>query len=74
MNAEEHGVYLWRAGAIVPAGTYLRVDDHSYRVILLEQEGHLPASCDGHIAYYCRAPFVCLIHAQPADSHAISGE
>lgn len=64
MNAEEHGIHVWRAGDIVPAGTYLRVDDHSYRVIVLEREGHLPASYDGHVASYCQAPLMCPTSVQ----------
>jgi hypothetical protein len=56
MDAEEYGRPLWRAGEMVPAGSYLRVDDRSYRVVVLEQAGPLPASCDGHVAWYCQAP------------------
>ncbi len=61
MESEEYGAPLWRAGDIVPAGTYLRVDDHSYRLIVLKEQGQLPGSCDGHVAVYCQAPAVCLI-------------
>lgn len=64
MNAEEHGVHVWRAGDIVPAGTYLRVDNNSFRTIVLTQEGRLPASYDGHVALYCRSPAVCLMNQQ----------
>jgi hypothetical protein len=68
MDSEEYGKPLWRAGEFVPAGTYLRVDDHSYRRIVLEQPGPLPPSYDGHVAFYCRAPFVSMINAQAGES------
>ncbi len=55
MDPEEFGRPLWRAGESAPAGTYLRVDDRSYRVVVLEEPGTLPASCDGHVAWYCQA-------------------
>lgn len=72
MNAEEYGMHVWQAGDSVPAGIYLRVDDASFRVVNLEQEDRLPASYDGHIAWYCRAPFASLIHVQADGSHAIA--
>jgi len=50
---------LWKAGDIVPAGAYARVDDRSYRVIILEQEGPLPATFDGHTAFYCTSTCQC---------------
>lgn len=62
MNAEEHGVFIWQAGDVVPAGTYLRVDDNSFRVVVLEQEARLPASYDGHVALYCRSPAVSVVN------------
>jgi hypothetical protein len=70
MNAEEHGVNLWRAGDVVPAGTYLRVDDDSFRVVILEQEDRLPASYDGHVALYCRASSSGPITTRPGDRNA----
>ena len=44
---------LWKAGDIVPAGSYRRVDDTLHRLVVLQQEGPLPASFDGHVALYC---------------------
>ncbi|HEY7348442.1 MAG TPA: hypothetical protein VH599_09035 [Ktedonobacterales bacterium] len=72
MNVEEYGMYVWRAGDIAPAGTYLRVDNNSFRVVVLEQEGRLPASYDGHIALYCRAPVMDLVNAQFESNHVSS--
>jgi hypothetical protein len=72
MNAEEHDIQIWRAGDVVPAGTYLRVDDHSYRVIILNEQGHLPASCDGHVALYCRASARCPHNVQADKSAALT--
>jgi hypothetical protein len=48
----EFQVAIWKAGEIAPAGTYVRVDEPSSRVILLECEGPLPATFDGHVAFY----------------------
>lgn len=53
MKCEECQQELWKAGQIVPAGAYARVDDRSYRVVNLEQAGPLPATFDGHTALYC---------------------
>lgn len=50
MKCEECQQELWKAGEIVPAGVYARVDDQSYHRVVLEQEGALPASFDGHTA------------------------
>lgn len=74
MNAEEYGIHVWKAGDLVPAGSYLRVDDDSYRLVVLEQQGQLPASYDGHIAYYCRAPLVCPMNVQAGASRAFINE
>jgi hypothetical protein len=71
MNAEEYGVHLWRAGDVAPAGIYLRVDDDSFRVVVLEEEGRLPASYDGHVAHYCHAPAMCLLNGQAESSYAL---
>jgi hypothetical protein len=65
MNAEEYGTHVWRAGEIVLAGTYLRVDNASFRAVVLEWDGRLPASYDGHVALYCRAPLACSLKPQP---------
>jgi hypothetical protein len=53
MRCEECQRPLWRAGEIVPAGTYVRVDDKSYHPVILDQEGPLPATFDGHVGLYC---------------------
>ncbi len=47
---------LWKAGEVVPAGVYVRIDDRSYHRVRLEQDGPLPASFDGQIACYRAAP------------------
>lgn len=64
MKCEECQQNLWQAGEIVPAGTYTRVDDLSYRLVILEQEGALPATFDGHIALYCSSACRCAMHAK----------
>ena len=66
MNVEELGVNVWRAGDSVQTGIYLRVDDDSFRVVVMEEEGRLPASYDGHVAHYCRAPAMRLLNVQPS--------
>jgi hypothetical protein len=35
LQCEECQVPLWKAGEVVPAGTYVRVDDRSYRPVIL---------------------------------------
>jgi hypothetical protein len=60
MQCEECRLPLWKSGEIVPAGTYARVDDQSYKVVRLDQEGPLPATLDGHIAWYCATARACL--------------
>lgn len=69
LRCEECQTPLWRAGEVVPAGTYVRVDDRSYRAVILDQEGPLPATFDGHIALYCTSACACRDHA-----HALVGE
>lgn len=64
LHCEECQTPLWKAGEIVPAGTYTRVDDRSYRAVTLEQEGPLPATFDGQVALYCIAACACRDHAQ----------
>ncbi len=59
LQCEECQMPLWRAGEVVPAGTYVRVDDRSYRAVLLDQVGPLPATFDGHVALYCTAGCAC---------------
>jgi hypothetical protein len=48
--------HIWKAGEIVPAGTYVRIDELPYRVVTLESKGPLPATFDGHIACYRTLP------------------
>jgi hypothetical protein len=52
MQHDEYHVPLWKAGEVVPAGTYVRVDDQSYKIVTLQQKGPLPATFDGHVALY----------------------
>ena len=59
LRCEECQMPLWKAGEVVPAGTYLRVDDRSYRAVTLDQEGPLPATFDGHVALYCASACTC---------------
>ena len=60
MRCDECGIALFEAGATVPAGTYVRVDDRSFRRVTLQQRGPLPPSFDGHIAEYRSAAASCL--------------
>ena len=68
MQCEECQMPLWKAGEVVPAGTYVRVDDRSYRAVTLEQDGSLPATFDGRVALYCTSACRCMQRAdhQPA--------
>jgi hypothetical protein len=59
LRCEECQMPLWKAGAVVPQGTYVRVDDRLYRTVTLDQEGPLPATFDGHVALYCTAACAC---------------
>jgi hypothetical protein len=59
MKCDECQQALWKAGEIVPAGTYARVDNRSYHLVTLEQAGPLPASFDGHTAWYCSSACRC---------------
>ncbi|GHO98514.1 hypothetical protein KSF_085620 [Reticulibacter mediterranei] len=52
MWLDEAKIAVWKAGEVVPAGGYVRIDTRSYRLITLEQEGPLPASFDGQVALY----------------------
>lgn len=63
-RCEECQMPLWQAGEVVPAGTYVRVDDRSYHAVLLDQEGPLPATFDGHAALYCTSGCSCRDRAQ----------
>lgn len=53
MQNTNNQLRLWQAGDIVPAGSYRRVDDTLHRIVVLQREGPLPASLDGHVALYC---------------------
>lgn len=59
MRCEECGSALYDAGDAVPAGIYVRVDDGSFRQVILEQRGPLPPSFDGHVAQYRHAAAPC---------------
>lgn len=59
LRCEECQIPLWKAGEVVPVGTYVRVDDQSYRSVILDQEGPLPATFDGHVAMYCTSACTC---------------
>ena len=59
LRCEECQMPLWKAGEVVPAGTYVRVDDRSYRTVILDQEGPLPATFDGHVALFCTSACAC---------------
>src|SRR6185503_6393205 len=64
MKCEECEQEMWKAGDRVPAGAYARVDDQSYHLVVLEQEGVLPASFDGHTAWYCDSSCRCMTHTR----------
>lgn len=64
LRCEECQMPLWRAGEVVPAGTYVRVDDRSYRAVVLDLERPLPATFDGHVALYCTSACACRDRAQ----------
>ncbi len=49
---DESGEEVFRAGQMVPAGTY--VDIESFRQVFLEVPERLPGSLDGRRAYYRR--------------------
>ncbi len=63
MQHDESHIPLWKAGEVVSAGSYVRVDDRSYKMITLSQKGPLPASFDGHIALYrASTPISSALH------------
>ncbi len=70
MQCEECQMPLWKTGEVVPAGTYVRVDDRSYRAVTLEREGPLPAMFDGHVALYCTAACVCMQRTNQEEAFA----
>lgn len=60
-QCEECGTRIYQAGERVAGGTYLRVDDSSFQRLVVSAGETLPASFDGHIAFYrlAAAPCVC---------------
>ena len=56
MWLNELEVRVWKAGKMAPAGNYVRIDDGSYRLIILKRERPLPASFDAQVALYRAAP------------------
>ncbi len=70
LRCEECQMPLWKAGEIVAAGTYVRVDDNSYHVVILDEQGPLPATFDGHIALYCVSACTCKNRATQAQQAA----
>lgn len=64
MKCDECQQDLWKAGDIAPAGAYARVDDQSYHIVILEQEGPMPATFDGHSALYCPTTCRCATRAK----------
>jgi hypothetical protein len=69
MVSDEYQAHVWKGGEEVPAGTYVRIDDLSYRVITLDRYGPLPATFDGHVGYY-RAASLGLFSGKPADQQS----
>jgi len=47
-------VPLYKAGRVAPPGEYLEVE--TGRLVDLDEEDILPASCDGRVASYIRRP------------------
>jgi hypothetical protein len=61
---EEYQAQIWKAGEIVPAGTYVRIDQQSYRLVTLDCEGPLPATFDDHVACYRTLPKIEIKHVE----------
>ena len=61
---EEYQTQIWKAGEIAPAGTYVRIDQQSHRLITLDGEGPLPATFDGHVACYRALPKIDIKHIE----------
>lgn len=68
MRCDECGGKLYQAGEVVPAGEYARVDDGSFRRLVLDRTGPLPATFDGHVAEYRDAATSCTC----AERHSAS--
>lgn len=68
MPYESYQVSVWNAGEVVPVGTYVRIDDQSYRMVILDQDGPLPASFDGHVALYRAAANLYTSEQQVTES------
>ena len=73
LRCEECQMPLWKAGEVVPTGTYVRVDDRSYRAVILDMEGPLPATFDGHVALYCTSACTCRDRADRRRTGARDG-
>jgi hypothetical protein len=56
MWSEEDCKEIWKAGEVVSAGVYIRIDTYSSHRVILMREARLPASCDGQVAWYALAP------------------
>lgn len=54
VERDEYGSPLYPAGSVVPTGTYLRADQPWAPVVVLQQAGVLPATCDGQRVRYIR--------------------
>jgi hypothetical protein len=60
---------VWKAGEVVPAGIYVRIDNRSSHQVILEQTGPLPPSFDGQIACYRAAPLWSQSSVLPDEPH-----
>jgi len=66
----EHQDLVWKAGEVVLPGTYIRIDDDSYRKITLTHKGPLPATFDGHVALYCMMSKIAAPHSNSTQIQA----
>lgn len=73
MWSEEYQAIVWKAGDIVPEGRYVRLDDPLHRLVVLEQAGPLPATCDGHVAFYRALPGPISLIAQQTSIASVTG-
>lgn len=65
LEAEDTDLHqkIYRAGQCAPPGRYRQLD--SNREVLLEEEDVLPASLDGHVAYYVKiTPYTTLENSE----------
>lgn len=68
MTCEECQQDLWQAGEIVPMGTFIHVDDHSHRIVILEQERARPSMFDGPITLYCSSACRCAMRGRTSEA------